>query len=103
MTLSEILLWQEIRKKSLGAEFHRQVPIDGYIVDFYCHELNLIIEIDGSSHNFDNVYDNDVIRQTKLEHLGLEFIRFHDAEIKNDMNNVLRALQIKIEELNGKT
>ncbi|MCO6501190.1 MAG: endonuclease domain-containing protein [Vicingus serpentipes] len=102
MTLGEVLLWQEIRKKSLGVEFHRQVPIAKYIVDFYCHELSLIIEVDGASHNFDDAYENDVVRQTKLEHLGLEFIRFDDAEIKNDMNNVLRALQIKIEELNGK-
>lgn|GEM_PF-1555944 len=99
MTLSEILLWQEIRKKSLGVEFHRQVPIDNYIVDFYCHELNLVIEVDGASHYIDNVYDNDVLRQKKLERLGLVLIRFDDSEIKNDINNVLRALELKIKEL----
>jgi very-short-patch-repair endonuclease len=45
-TLSEILLWQKIKGKALGYEFHRQVPINEFIVDFYCHELKLIIEID---------------------------------------------------------
>lgn len=61
MTLSEVLLWQEIRKKSLGVEFHRQVPIDNYIVDFYCHELMLAVEVDGSSHNFEEIYEKDVV------------------------------------------
>jgi very-short-patch-repair endonuclease len=51
-TLSEILLWKQIKNKAFGIEFHRQVPIDEFIVDFYCHELMLAIEIDGISHDF---------------------------------------------------
>ena len=96
-TLSEILLWTEIKGKSLGYEFHRQVPIDDYIVDFYCHELMLAIEIDGSSHDFK--YEYDKIRQWKLESLGVIFIRFDDLEIKKDMFNVSLELQHKIEEI----
>jgi hypothetical protein len=46
-TPSEALLLSKIRRKSLGYEFHRQVPIDEFIVDFYCHELKLAIEVDG--------------------------------------------------------
>ena len=99
MTVSEIVLWQEIRKKNLGVQFHRQVPIDNYIVDFYCHELKLAIEVDGSSHNNDEIYDNDIIRQTKLEDLGVSFIRFDNLEVKNDINNVLKELEGKINEL----
>jgi very-short-patch-repair endonuclease len=99
MTLSEILLWQEIRKKSLGVQFHRQVPIDNYIVDFYCHELKLAIEIDGNSHNSDDAFEKDIIRQSKLEKLGVIFIRFDNEEVKNDMNNVIRGLEIKIKEI----
>ena len=99
MPVSEILLWQEIRKKNLGVQFHRQVPIDNYIVDFYCHELKLAIEVDGSSHNNDEIYDNDIIRQTKLEDLGVSFIRFDNLEVKNDINNVLKELEGKINEL----
>jgi len=51
-TLSEVLLWQKIKQKGYGVQFHRQVPLLEYIVDFYCHELKLAIEIDGDSHNF---------------------------------------------------
>ena len=50
-TLSEVLLWRQIKGQTLKYEFHRQVPIDEFIVDFYCHELKLAIEIDGDSHN----------------------------------------------------
>jgi very-short-patch-repair endonuclease len=75
-TLSEVLLWLKIKRKSFGYEFHRQVPIDNYIVDFYCHELMLAIEIDGSSHN--NKFDYDELRQRRLEALGVKLIRFED-------------------------
>lgn len=72
-TFSEILLWLKIKGKVFGYEFHRQVPLDEYIVDFYCHELGLAIEIDGSSH--DNKFDYDLKRQRRLESLGVRFIR----------------------------
>ncbi|MBL4668198.1 MAG: endonuclease domain-containing protein [Flavobacteriales bacterium] len=99
MTLSEIILWQEIRKKNLEVQFHRQVPIDNYIVDFYCHELKLAIEVDGSSHNLDEALEKDIIRQNKLKQLGISFIRFDNLEVKNDMYNILKELEGKINEL----
>ncbi len=97
--LSEVLLWKKIQKKSLGVEFHRQVPIYNYIVDFYCHELMLAIEIDGDSHLNPEVEKNDIIRQELLEKLGVNFIRFKDIDVKKNMNDVIRSLQGKIEEL----
>jgi very-short-patch-repair endonuclease len=96
-TFSEILLWLKIKGKALGYEFHRQVPINEYIVDFYCHELRLAIEIDGSSH--DNKYEYDLVRQRSLERVGVRFIRFEDVDIKRNMNDVLRALEIVILEI----
>ena len=99
--LSEVLLWKQIKNKSLGKEFHRQVPIDNYIVDFYCHELMLAIEIDGSSHQFDEIAVKDEIRQNKLESLGVHFIRFNDRDVKKHMDRILQALENKIEELKG--
>ena len=100
-TFSEILLWLKIKGKTFGYEFHRQVPIDEYIVDFYCHELHLAIEVDGSSH--DNKFEYDLKRQRKLESLGVRFIRFEDIDVKRRMNDVLRALEIVISEVeNGK-
>lgn len=97
--LSEVLLWKKIKGKSLGVEFYRQVPIDNYIVDFYCHELMLAIEIDGNSHLSTEVQINDLKRQEILEKLGVRFIRFKDIEVKKNMNDVIRCLQVKIEEL----
>jgi very-short-patch-repair endonuclease len=91
------LLWSKIRRKSLGYEFHRQVPIDAYIVDFYCHELKLAIEVDGSSH--DNKQECDLRRQRKLECLGVIFLRFDDRDFKRSMNDIIRALSIVISEL----
>jgi very-short-patch-repair endonuclease len=80
----------------MGFKFNRQKPLGNYIVDFYCKQLRLIIEIDGSSH--DNKFVQDVVRQNYLENLGLNVIRFTDLQVKKDMNNVLRALEIWINE-----
>ena len=96
-TLSEILLWKQIKKKNLGFEFHRQLPIGNYIVDFYCHELKLAIEIDGDSHDFNGEYD--IKRQKSLEKLGVNFIRFNDKFIKKDLDGVLKLLKYKIESI----
>ncbi len=96
-TLSEVLLWQQIKSKALGVEFHRQVPIDRFIVDFFCHEIRLAIEKDGSSH--DSKYEYDKRREGKLELLGVKFIRFGNLQVKNDMVSVLGALDKKIKEL----
>ena len=92
MTLSEILLWNELKqKKMLGYDFDRQKPIDKFIVDFYCKELNLAIEIDGDTHIYRYNYDEE--RQRELEKLGVRFLRFEDIEVKKQMLNVLRVLE----------
>jgi type I restriction enzyme R subunit len=99
MTLSEVLLWNELKqKKMLGFDFDRQRPIDEYIVDFYCKDLMLAIEIDGDSHHHEEARVNDIKRQKRLELLGVRFLRFDDLEVKKDINNVLRTIQIWIEE-----
>jgi len=90
-TLSEILLWKKInRKQILGYEFHRQVPMDQFIVDFYCHESMLAIEIDGSSH--DHKYEADTQRQSVLESKGVHFLRFQDKEIKTSLDEVIKKI-----------
>ncbi len=96
-TLAEVLLWQQIKGKALGYEFHRQVPIDQFIVDFYCHELMLAIEIDGSSHI--DKYNYDMSRESKLQNLGVKFIRFDDLDVKKNMNTVLKAIENRINEI----
>lgn len=96
-TFPEILLWKEIKNKSLGVKFKRQVPILEYIVDFYCQELKLVIEIDGHIHDFRYVEDKN--RQNQMEKYGLTFIRFSNEEIKTNMFSVVLSLESKIEEL----
>ena len=96
-TLAEILLWMNIKNKTLGYEFHRQVPIEDYIVDFYCHELSLAIEIDGSTHDYNFI--NDELRQKRLESKGITVIRFTDEDVKKFMNDVLRSIQFVILEI----
>jgi very-short-patch-repair endonuclease len=92
MTLAEILLWKRLsRKQLLGFDFDRQRPIDEFIVDFFCKELWLAIEVDGQSHNFKQA--SDARRQVALERPGVRFLRFWDTEIKNDMQSVLRRIE----------
>jgi very-short-patch-repair endonuclease len=79
-TLAEILLWKNIRDKALGYEFHRQESIDKFIVDFFCHELSLAIEIDGYTHDYNFI--NDELRHKRLESLGIIVVRFTDDDVK---------------------
>jgi very-short-patch-repair endonuclease len=81
-TLSEVLLWKYLKGgKIQGYDFHRQKPIGNYIVDFFCNELRLAIEIDGCSHGDREVADEN--RQKELEKLGIRFLRFSDSNVKN--------------------
>jgi len=92
-TLAEVLLWCELRNKQvLGFQFHRQVPILDYIVDFYCHELCLAIEIDGESHSIETIALNDVNRQKRLESEGVRFLRFDDLDVKQNMGTVVNYI-----------
>ncbi|MFK8271584.1 endonuclease domain-containing protein [Capnocytophaga stomatis] len=96
-TLSEILLWKQIKNRALGVEFHRQVPMLEYIIDFYCHELRLAIEVDGNIHDFR--YLEDAQRQGEIEKYGVTFIRFSNEEVKYNMFSVILSLEEKIKEL----
>jgi very-short-patch-repair endonuclease len=94
MTFSEVLLWNELKqKKMLGHDFDRQRPIDNYIVDFYCKDLMLAIEIDGISHDVEEIIENDEKRQKRLEEMGVNFLRFDDREVRKSMDNVLRTIE----------
>ena len=96
-TLPEIILWKHIKKRAFGVQFHRQVPMLEFIVDFYCHEIGLAIEIDGSSHDHSYLYD--ARRQGKLEKEGVKFIRFTNEEVLKHLFNVLLAIEMKVKEL----
>ena len=99
-TLSEVILWQNIKMKGFDFQFHRQVPILDYIVDFYCHELMLAIEIDGDSHLYKYEYDKK--RQGELEKEGVIFLRFSDKDIKHNMFSVDISLEQMVNKLVNK-
>ena len=93
MTMGEIALWRELKNKKLGVRFSRHIPIDNYIVDFYCKELQLALEVDGSVHFIEEQQEKDSIRQNRLEYLGVCFIRFSDLDVKNNLNWVLEEIK----------
>ena len=93
-TKSEIKLWLELKGKQVyGYDFHRQKPLLNYIVDFYCSELELVIELDGYSHQFEEVVIKDELKETELKKYGLTMLKFDDAEVMKDMDNVLRTIE----------
>ena len=91
-THCEELLWQRLRRKQIrGYLFTRQKPIGPYIVDFYCHRLELAIEVDGGSHIGNEVKDE--LRQKFIEKFGIRFLRFPNAEVKYNMEKVISAIE----------
>lgn len=97
---SEVILWGRLKGKQIqGYDFHRQKPLLNYIVDFYCNELNLAIEIDGYSHLLDEVKEKDSLKETELNKEGITVMRFADKEIFTNIENVIRAIEGYIENL----
>ena len=88
-----------------GYDFHRQKPIDEYIVDFFCNRLQLAIEVDGYSHEVLEVWEKDIKKTNRLNELGIHVLRFSDSQVLDDMDNVLRAIEdyIMSFEVNGNT
>ncbi|MDP3353994.1 MAG: DUF559 domain-containing protein, partial [Flavobacteriaceae bacterium] len=98
-TKSEIFLWLKLKNKQFyGYDFHRQKPIDNYILDFYCYELVLGIEVDGYSHQFLEVYNKGPVKEKRMNELGITILRFSDEQVQKDIKNVLRAIEFYITE-----
>ena len=96
-TKTEIFLWLKLKGKQMyGYDFHRQKPIDNYILDFFCHELMMGIEVDGYSHKFLEVYNKDTIKEKRMRELGITVLRFSDEQVLRDMENVIRAIEFFI-------
>ncbi|WP_420316520.1 histidinol dehydrogenase [Ekhidna sp.] len=99
-TKAEAILWKHVlRASGIGYPFRRQRPIDNYIVDFVSLPLKLIIEIDGITHSYEDVAENDDIRQRKLEGLGYKVIRIPDDAILSNVDRVRNYLKEIIENL----
>lgn len=91
-TPTEIALWSRLKGKQVrGLDFHRQKPLLRYIVDFYCPDLMLAIEIDGGAHT--KSADLDTARQATLEGKGVRFLRFTTRQIETDLEAVVATIQ----------
>jgi len=97
-TLAEVILWDKVlkQKQLRGYQFLRQRPIKNYIVDFFCKELNLIIEVDGEIHRFRK--KNDKEREIDLKNSGFYIIRFKNREILDNLYNVQKTLEYLIDD-----
>jgi very-short-patch-repair endonuclease len=82
MSYTEKLFWHQVNNNKLGYRFRRQFGIGKYIVDFYCPRWQLVIEIDGPTHESEEDQGKDKIRQDFLESLGLKVRRYHNLEIR---------------------
>lgn len=102
-TKAEIKLWGYLKNRQMkGYDFHRQKPIEDFIVDFFCNKLKVVIELDGYTHTFENTFEKDKLKEEKLRQLGISVLRFQDNEVMNNIDNVLRAIQYFIEEFEMK-
>ena len=91
MTPEERSVWQELRGNRLGFHFRRQHPLAPYIVDFYCHEIRLVVEIDGSPHRKQQGYDQ--LRDNYLARHGIRVVRVANHAVRNDLPAVIRMIR----------
>ncbi len=94
MTFSEVKLWNELKNGQLmGYDFDRQRPIGNYIVDFFCKDLQLALEVDGITHLDEKVIEKDFIRQEDIESYGMSFLRFDALLVVNKVEAAVREIR----------
>jgi very-short-patch-repair endonuclease len=91
---AEVILWSRLKNRQItGTKFRRQYSIGKYIVDFYCAEKKLAIELDGESHFVEGAQEKDVARQKWIEQFGIRFLRFTNDDIRKNLYGVLDAIE----------
>lgn len=100
MTEAEKKLWQRIRNNQLGVKFRKQVPIGGYVVDFYSYAYRLAIEIDGSHHQENDQLAYDIVRTDYLNSLGIQVIRYDNHSVLTNLEGVLADIQQYVQQYN---
>ena len=103
-TDAEQLLWQVLRGRNLnGFKFRRQYPVGGYILDFYCYEASLAIELDGGGHNTEEQFLYDTERTKALIGAGIKVVRFWNHDVLNSLEAVLEEIYGYLITGNGET
>ena len=92
-TKTEEILWWYLRGQKLGVKFKRQHSIGGYILDFYCPEKKLIIELDGEIHNTREAKEYDAMRDKYFRELGYIVLRLLNKEVENDIEGALNKVR----------
>jgi Uncharacterized protein conserved in bacteria len=93
-TTAEQILWNRLKNNSLkNHKFRRQHPIESFIVDFYCHQAKLVIEIDGGYHNISDQKEYDSDRSFEIEKYGLRVIRFSNEDILENIEFVIKRIE----------
>ena len=92
--MAEAVLWKQLKHSQLdGKKFRRQHGLGPYIVDFYCPECRVIVELDGAAHDGEEAAKHDAQRTKYLESLGLRVIRFENRLVFSDLEFVLEAIR----------
>ncbi|MBU4446019.1 MAG: endonuclease domain-containing protein [Candidatus Marinimicrobia bacterium] len=103
MPEAEIILWSKLKGKQIyGYKFRRQYSVGSYIVDFYCPKLKLAIEVDGMSHLQQGSETRDNERQKYIETYGIQFLRYINTDIHENLEGVIEQIGETIHELEGK-
>ena len=89
LTLPEVVLWQQLRKRPEGLRFRRQFPWNGYVIDFACLERRLAIEVDGEAHSMGNNPKRDIIRDRRLSDGGFQTLRIAARDVLNNLDGVM--------------
>jgi len=93
MTDAEQLLWHCLRRKQLGGfRFRRQHPLEQFVLDFFCHEARLVVELDGGQHNEPEVRAKDDQRTAFLNNQGIQVVRFWNREVFQNLDGVLQTI-----------
>ncbi|MBQ6771955.1 MAG: DUF559 domain-containing protein, partial [Bacteroidales bacterium] len=99
---SEAMLWKRLKSKQTGYAFARQKPILNYIADFYCKELDLVVEIDGASHFTAEARLRDKERDRQMRAIGLVVVRVNDGDVRRDADRVAAYIKEQCELIKGR-
>ena len=102
MTATEKIIWDKVCKNQLGVRIRRQHPIWKFIADFYCHEIKLVIEIDGGIHLHSENKEYDISRDIILKEFQIEILRLTNDEVINEPDLVIDKIKRTIEALKQK-
>jgi very-short-patch-repair endonuclease len=97
MPNAEVILWETLRRRPMeGVKFRRQYGVDRFVLDFYCVELKLAIEVDGPSHDTVEAQTYDQARQVHIEGFGIQFLQFQNWQVYQELDGVVEVIRQRV-------